>query len=117
MRKDESEEAALEMSPPQNSKVNLLTLPIQAREVVGPSAGYRHRWAVNIESWHPEGEVAGSEFQFLLHLIQDLFFFPYSLCFTAFVKKMFGQKCKNCGRTACRLLNDMWFSKSSQSFS
>ncbi|CAE7657715.1 Aasdhppt [Symbiodinium pilosum] len=48
-----------------------LTLPIQHREVVGPSSGYRHRWAVNIDAWHPEGGADGKEFQFLLHLIKE----------------------------------------------
>lgn len=41
-----------------------LTLPIKARErpvveVVGPAAGYTHRWAVNIDSWEPEGGAEG----------------------------------------------------------
>ncbi|CAK9064667.1 unnamed protein product [Durusdinium trenchii] len=53
-----------------------LTLPIKARErpvveVVGPAAGYTHRWAVNIDSWEPEGGAEGTEFQFLLQLIKE----------------------------------------------
>eukprot|EP00913_Durusdinium_trenchii_P029444 g27599.t2 len=40
-------------------------------EVVGPAAGYTHRWAVNIDSWEPEGGAEGTEFQFLLQLIKE----------------------------------------------
>lgn len=39
--------------------------------LAGPGAGYRHRWAVNIEDWHPRGEADGREFQFMLNLIRE----------------------------------------------
>lgn len=55
---------------PKESKL-VLTLPIQHREVVGPSSGYTHRWAVNIDTWNPAGGSDGREFQFLLHLIKE----------------------------------------------
>ncbi|CAJ1377440.1 unnamed protein product [Effrenium voratum] len=48
-----------------------LSLPIKHREVVGPSSGYTHRWAVNIDSWKPLGGAEGREFQFLLNLIKE----------------------------------------------
>jgi len=41
------------------------------RTVVGPGAGVRHRWAVNIDDWKPEGDADGAEFQFLLNLIKE----------------------------------------------
>ncbi|CAE7205683.1 RABD2C [Symbiodinium sp. CCMP2592] len=56
---------------PSNSGKMALSLPIKHREIVGPSSGYRHRWAVNIDAWHPEGGSDGKEFQFLLHLIKE----------------------------------------------
>mmetsp|Transcript_89808 Transcript_89808/g.279452 ORF Transcript_89808/g.279452 Transcript_89808/m.279452 type:complete len:409 (-) Transcript_89808:36-1262(-) len=42
-----------------------------SRTVVGPGSGCRHRWAVNIDEWDPEGGADGPEFQFLLGLIQE----------------------------------------------
>eukprot|EP00420_Gonyaulax_spinifera_P024513 CAMPEP_0197905746 /NCGR_PEP_ID=MMETSP1439-20131203/61037_1 /TAXON_ID=66791 /ORGANISM="Gonyaulax spinifera, Strain CCMP409" /LENGTH=408 /DNA_ID=CAMNT_0043527041 /DNA_START=45 /DNA_END=1271 /DNA_ORIENTATION=- len=42
-----------------------------ARTVVGPGSGCRHRWAVNIDEWDPEGGADGPEFQYLLGLIQE----------------------------------------------
>mmetsp|Transcript_11238 Transcript_11238/g.19938 ORF Transcript_11238/g.19938 Transcript_11238/m.19938 type:complete len:415 (+) Transcript_11238:106-1350(+) len=44
---------------------------LQVRSVVGPHAGYRHRWAINIDNWRPSGDADGQEFQFLLNLIHE----------------------------------------------
>ncbi|CAK9071390.1 L-aminoadipate-semialdehyde dehydrogenase-phosphopantetheinyl transferase (4'-phosphopantetheinyl transferase) (Alpha-aminoadipic semialdehyde dehydrogenase-phosphopantetheinyl transferase) (AASD-PPT) [Durusdinium trenchii] len=49
----------------------VLTLPVKSKEVVGPSSGYTHRWAINIDDWNPAGGSEGSEFQFLLRLIKE----------------------------------------------
>jgi len=42
-----------------------------SRIISGPGSGMRHRWAVNIDEWMPEGQSEGREFQFLLGLIDE----------------------------------------------
>jgi len=40
-------------------------------EATGLDSAVCHRWAVDISTWSPAGEADGSEFQFLLNLIQE----------------------------------------------
>jgi len=48
-----------------------LSLPIATKGAVGPGSGFRHRWAIDIDKWMPDGEFDGAEFQFLLSLIRE----------------------------------------------